>query len=557
MDLELVIVSHRDGAWLEPCLASLEAGAGACTYRATIVENGGERLPLDERPDRRVLHVENQGFGAANNAGARSSTADVLLFLNPDTELAEGTLERLVEAIRRRPDVGLLAVRQVTSDGRLWPSLHRFPTLGRAVAQALASERWPGAGKRLGERVLDAERYASPGGFDWTTGAVLAVRRAAFEAVGGFDESFFLFSEETDLCKRIQDAGWQAHVEPGITFVHHAGKAGVHPPREAQMAYARLQYARKHFARPRAAAYHAVLVLHHALRLGPLRARRGARPPRAAASALALKVLLGRAQPPYRRAGAEDDTVDVMGLPFHRSDHDALVRAFVDGAQAGQGGWIVTPNLDILRQFTAGGEGRELILTATHRVADGLPIVWASRLAGTPLPERVPGSDLVVTLPEAAARAGLSVFLLGGNPGVAEAAAARLVARHPGLRVGYHCPPFGFEHDRRELNRIRQTLLHEQPALVLVGLGFPKQERVIRRLRAELPETWFAGVGISLSFLAGDQPRAPLVLQRLGLEWLHRLCHEPRRLFRRYVVHGLPFCARLFGWALRRRMRAS
>ena len=92
---------------------------------------------------------------------------------------------------------------------------------------------------------------------------------------------------------------------------------------------------------------------------------------------------------------------------------------------------------------------------------------------------------------------------------------------------------------------------------MLVGLGFPKQERVIRRLRAELPETWFAGVGISLSFLAGDQPRAPLVLQRLGLEWLHRLCHEPRRLFRRYVVHGLPFCARLFGWALRRRMRAS
>ena len=71
-----------------------------------------------------------------------------------------------------------------------------------------------------------------------------------------------------------------------------------------------------------------------------------------------------------------------------------------------------------------------------------------------------------------------------------------------------------------------------------------------------MPETWFVGVGISLSFLAGDQPRAPVVLQRLGLEWLHRLCHEPRRLFRRYVVQDLPFSLRLFAWALMQRVRA-
>ena len=94
-----------------------------------------------------------------------------------------------------------------------------------------------------------------------------------------------------------------------------------------------------------------------------------------------------------------------------------------------------------------------------------------------------------------------------------------------------------------------------QPTLVLVGLGFPKQERLIRLLRAELPETWFVGVGISLSFLAGDQPRAPAVLQRLGLEWMHRLWHEPRRLFRRYVVQGIPFSLKLFTWALMRRLR--
>jgi N-acetylglucosaminyldiphosphoundecaprenol N-acetyl-beta-D-mannosaminyltransferase len=264
----------------------------------------------------------------------------------------------------------------------------------------------------------------------------------------------------------------------------------------------------------------------------------------------------GRVEPPARRP-SDPDTVVVMGLPFHRLDHEALVQVFLNGAQTRSGGWIVTPNLEILRQFKTDGESRELILSASHRVADGLPIIWASRLAGTPLPERVPGSDFVLTLPAAAARAGLPVFLLGGNPGVAETAAARLRARHRGIDVSFYCPPFGFEGDPMELNRIRQALLRARPALVMVGLGFPKQERVIRLLRPELPGTWFAGVGISLSFLAGDQPRAPVVLQRLGLEWMHRLCHEPRRLFRRYVVCGIPFSARLFSWALMRRLGRS
>jgi N-acetylglucosaminyldiphosphoundecaprenol N-acetyl-beta-D-mannosaminyltransferase len=260
--------------------------------------------------------------------------------------------------------------------------------------------------------------------------------------------------------------------------------------------------------------------------------------------------------PPSRRS-PQADTASVLGLPFHRLDHTTLVRVFLDGARTGNGGWIVTPNLDILRQFTTCLDSRELIMAASHRVADGLPIIWASRLAGTPLPERVPGSDFVLTLPAAAARAGLPVFLLGGNPGVAEKAATRLEALHPGIRVGFHCPPFGFEDDPVELDRIREALMTERPGLVLVGLGFPKQERVIRLLRPDLPRSWFAGVGISLSFLAGDQPRAPLVMQRLGLEWTHRLWHEPRRLFKRYVLQGFPFAVRLFAWAVTQRLRAA
>jgi N-acetylglucosaminyl-diphospho-decaprenol L-rhamnosyltransferase len=298
---------------LAPCVDSLDDAAGACAYRTTIVENGGSPIALSGSPTRRIIYMSNLGFAAANNLGARGSDADVLLFLNPDTELACGTLELLVKAIRERPEVGLLAVRQVTSDGRLWPSLHRFPSVRRELAHAFASENWPGVGKRLGERVLDEGRYSRSGPFDWTTGAVLAVRREAFESVGGFDQRFFLFSEETDLCKRVQDAGWAAYVHPGITFVHHAGKDGVQPPRVAQMAYARLQYAKKHFSRPGAAVYHAILVLNHLLRLTVLRFHGATESSSVPASALALRVLLGRSAPPFRRIEAESAPCESAG----------------------------------------------------------------------------------------------------------------------------------------------------------------------------------------------------------------------------------------------------
>jgi GT2 family glycosyltransferase len=154
LDLEVIIVSHRDEPRLEPCVDSLDEAAGSCAYRTTIVENGGSPISLSGSATRRIIYMPNLGFAAGNNVGAGGSDTDVLLFLNPDTQLARGTLELLVKAIRERSKVGLLAVRQVTGHGRLWPSLHRFPSVRRELAQALASEKWPGAGKRLALSVL-------------------------------------------------------------------------------------------------------------------------------------------------------------------------------------------------------------------------------------------------------------------------------------------------------------------------------------------------------------------------------------------------------------------
>ena len=167
-------------------------------------------------------------------------------------------------------------------------------------------------------------------------------------------------------------------------------------------------------------------------------------------------------------------------------------------------------------------------------------IVWASRLAGTPVPERVPGSDLVQSLPEAAARAGVSVFLLGGNPGVAATAARRLRAGIRGFRASSPTAPRLDSRRTRRAGSDEAAACSAQPTLVLVGLGFPKQEQLIETLRLELPAPGSSGVGISLSFSPGSSPRAPSVMQRLGLEWVHRLLHEPRRLFGRYRASGPP-----------------
>jgi N-acetylglucosaminyldiphosphoundecaprenol N-acetyl-beta-D-mannosaminyltransferase len=188
-------------------------------------------------------------------------------------------------------------------------------------------------------------------------------------------------------------------------------------------------------------------------------------------------------------------------------------------------------------------------------VADGMPLVWASRLQGTPLPARVAGSDLVWSLTAEAALRDRSVFLLGGAPGAGDAAQERLRTNYPGARfTGTWCPPMGFEYDAAEIEKVRRLIAQARPDIVYVALGFPKQERLIAYLRSEFTSTWFLGVGFSLSFIAQQTARAPDWMIRVGLEWLHRLGQEPRRLAKRYLVQGLPFAVRLFAHSLRVRV---
>lgn len=249
------------------------------------------------------------------------------------------------------------------------------------------------------------------------------------------------------------------------------------------------------------------------------------------------------------------EAIDLHGIRLHRVHERECVDHILQELSERRGGWVVTVNVDILRRFARSRDFAELCSTATVQVADGMPLVWASRMQGTPLPERVTGSNLIWSVSRGAATNARSLFLLGGSPGTAEEAAAILTEKFPGLRIaGTHCPPMGFEKNPEALAEIKKQLLAAQPDIVYVALGSPKQEVLIASLRKELPATWWLGVGISFSFVSGQVKRAPKWVQSCGMEWMHRMVQEPKRLARRYLVDDLPFVFSLFGHAGGRRL---
>jgi len=247
--------------------------------------------------------------------------------------------------------------------------------------------------------------------------------------------------------------------------------------------------------------------------------------------------------------------MSLMGTPMDVVTETDAVGMIVGAAEAGRGHWTITANLDHLRRYHSDSAQKSLIDEADLVVADGMPLIWASRLAGEPLPERVSGSSMVWSIGESACERGLSLFLLGGDPGVADRAARVFRLANPGLKIaGTACPRVGFEDDESEMNRIERHLAEASPDIVFVALGFPKQDALISVLRKSLPTASFLGVGISLSYATGDISRPPVWVCNVGLEWAYRLAQEPtRRLVRRYLVDGVPFALRLLASAARHR----
>jgi N-acetylglucosaminyldiphosphoundecaprenol N-acetyl-beta-D-mannosaminyltransferase len=199
--------------------------------------------------------------------------------------------------------------------------------------------------------------------------------------------------------------------------------------------------------------------------------------------------------------------------------------------------FVVTPNVDHIVMLQSNEALRRVYDEAHLVLADGVPLIVASRLLGQPLPQRVAGSELVPVLFDAVAPdRRLRVFLLGAAPGVGERAEANIRRRWSGIEVvGTYSPPLGFERDAEEEQRILQRLSAAEPELIIVGLGAPKQELWVHKHFRQLPARVAMCVGATIDFLAGEKPQAPIWMRRTGLEWLHRVITEPRRLGGRYA----------------------
>jgi N-acetylglucosaminyl-diphospho-decaprenol L-rhamnosyltransferase len=300
--LAVIVVSTNEAAWLRPCLETVFAHAGGIDLDVVVADNestdGTAELVEREFPAARVVRCRNHGFGHANNRAIMTTDAPFVLFLNPDTEILEGTFADLIAGMKARPEVGLVGVKQMTADGKIHPTIRRFPSVGRSFA-AIVGESLSHRVSWAGERELDMSAYERETECDWMSGSFLLVRGEALESGGLFDERFFVYAEEVDLCLRIKRAGWRVVHLPTMTILHHAGKAGFSERVASQEAFARRQYFAKNSSTIERRLCLAAFFIRYLLRaVSPGGADENANQRRRAARA-ALLTLVGRRPPPF------------------------------------------------------------------------------------------------------------------------------------------------------------------------------------------------------------------------------------------------------------------
>lgn len=230
--------------------------------------------------------------------------------------------------------------------------------------------------------------------------------------------------------------------------------------------------------------------------------------------------------------------VDVLGFPIADVTFEEALRQvtdFVRNPLRPDGHHVITANPELLMKALApeGERLRRILQDASLVVADGIGVVWASRVSGKSLPERIPGIDLADGVLDVCAREGWRVVFVGAEPGVAQAAAERLSKKYEGLRVvGVH---HGYFNDE-EGETVAKQVGAAEADVVLVAMGVPKQEIWIATYRTVLRAKLFIGIGGALDVFAGKVQRAPVLWQKFGLEWAYRLMRQPRRARRMTAI---------------------
>lgn len=230
------------------------------------------------------------------------------------------------------------------------------------------------------------------------------------------------------------------------------------------------------------------------------------------------------------------DKIQILNVKVDNITQDVLLERLVKGV-------LVTPNVDDIMKHQRNRDFHELASQAEFVVCDSKILLLASKFLGTPLKEAIPGSSFFPKYCDYHRNDDVRVFLLGAKEGVADVAKEKINKRiGRDIIVGTYSPPFGFEDDEQECNHILEVISSSGANVVLVGLGNPKQTKWIYRYKSELPDiNVFLALGATIDFEAGNIKRAPIIMQKLALEWLYRLFKEPQRMYKRYLIDDMPF----------------
>jgi N-acetylglucosaminyldiphosphoundecaprenol N-acetyl-beta-D-mannosaminyltransferase len=235
--------------------------------------------------------------------------------------------------------------------------------------------------------------------------------------------------------------------------------------------------------------------------------------------------------------------INLCGIQIDKYSFNEVVEKITNHAiSKGKPEYVVTPNAQHIITLQKDTHFRKIYRDALLVVPDGVSLLWSAQFLKTPLNGRVNGTDLFEQLCAVADKKGLKIFFLGGRPGAVEAVEETLLKRHPNLKiVGTHCPPYGFESQPQELALIKSKIKAAAPDILFVGLGAPKQENWIYANYQDIKVPISVGIGVSFELVANMVQRAPIWMQKWGLEWFFRLLVEPKRLWKRYIVGNPQF----------------
>jgi N-acetylglucosaminyldiphosphoundecaprenol N-acetyl-beta-D-mannosaminyltransferase len=264
-----------------------------------------------------------------------------------------------------------------------------------------------------------------------------------------------------------------------------------------------------------------------------------------------------RASAHVNGSGEAPRTVNVLGVRFHSVSFRGAIEAIEKLIQDRKPSQVVLANAYTVALCRKDPHFRQQINRATLVLADGMSIVWGGQWVGAKVPERVPGPDLMEALCRWAARRGQTIFLMGSTEHTLQILSDKLIRICPELRIaGTYSPAMCDKLSEEENIKIIELLIKTNPDLLFVGMSCPKQERWIAENLHRLPVPVALGVGASFDFLSGKIRRAPRWLRHIGLEWVYRLCQEPQRLWRRYLLGNAVFLSSLLKEAIKGRHSA-